>query len=96
MDQIHKYSAWRNLSKIVGLSTFAALILAGPASAQNGVSSPRSYSGATSPATGSGLQPPRPVIRDASPPVQAPSVDTNPNAGRGQSMYPPRATEPLR
>lgn len=94
MDQMHNYPAWRSLSKIAVLSAFAAVILAAPASAQNGAP-PRVNSGANSPATGSRLPPsPPPVIRDAYPPPPAPSVDTNPNAGRGQSMYPPRATAP--
>jgi hypothetical protein len=32
------------------------------------------------------------ATRRTLPPPPAPSVDTNPNAGRGQSYYPPRAT----
>lgn len=32
------------------------------------------------------------AFRRELPPPQAPSIDTNPNAGRGQSMYPPRVT----
>ncbi len=82
-------------TRLLAVSALLALTAALPASAQSGGSTTRGTTGGNvySPSTGSGVPQRPPVIRDNSPPIQAPSVDTNPGGMyRGQSMYPPRAT----
>lgn len=92
MNKLGNLADWMRL---LALSALLALMAAPPASAQSGGSTTRGTTGGSvySPSTGSGVPQRPPVIRDNSPPIQAPSVDTNPGGTyRGQSMYPPRAT----
>lgn len=63
-----------------------------PAAAQTSASPPPvPRASSTLPPRGPATVPGTPRIE---PPQPAPSIDTNPNAGRGQSLYPPRATDP--
>lgn len=73
----------------------ALMTMALPAAAQTGGTTGRTTGSGTATTTSPGLtSPPRASssIDRVGPPIQAPSVDNNPNANRGQSMYPPRAT----
>ena len=83
-----------NKRMIGSLAATAMLSLALPASAQQGTQRPGA--GAAGAKTSTVSSPPRASSsfdRGAPPPIQAPSVDNNPNAYRGQSMYPPRAND---
>lgn len=84
------------LNKRIGGYFFAVAVVAAvafPASAQQGMQRPGA--GSSQGTTNSTVSPPPRASssfdRGAPPPIQAPSVDNNPNAYRGQSMYPPRA-----
>lgn len=72
----------------------ALAVLASPALAQNtnlnrGSSGTSTPPRVTSPTPNPGASS---SFERTLPPVQAPSVDNNPNAARGQSLYPPRVT----
>ena len=81
----------RMIRQLCAVAVVAAVAL--PANAQQGMQRPGAgNSQGTANSTLS--SPPRSSSsfdRGVPPPIQAPSVDNNPNAYRGQSMYPPRA-----
>ena len=90
MDRLSKRISGRSIGHLVAIAVVFAIAL--PASAQQGMQRPGA--GNSQGATNSTVSPPPRAsssVDRAQPPIQAPSVDNNPNAYRGQSMYPPRA-----
>jgi hypothetical protein len=91
MNRLSKRITRRSIGQVVVIAVVSAIAL--PASAQQGMQRPGA--GNSQGTANSTVSPPPRASssfdRGAPPPIQAPSVDNNPNAYRGQSMYPPRA-----